>query len=298
VLYLNPGDNVIVNLHDSSSGLVTTVTDTSTGESGTMTASAANGFGQIKYTPHGSGCTEIPYDFHPEYSSASPQTRVPWAAHSYNIAFSDEIGHFDYCTHINPDSAFSSCDGLEGNVGDQEAADGDDNACFSAAQSLFYPVTGCADTNDPGFDGTSYLNDWPDGKPNHPTSVLLSTPVTAGGASYSQAAFETDLPRLEASDFGGSCNRSTGAGCTNPPPTDDGQPATFYPYYSAVAGGPGGSCSWGLGSTLPGTLNNYGGSSATEYGPLYGQYYYVFGGHGATVLRYNDYQRRLASAAC
>ena len=38
------------------------------------------------------------------YSTSSPKTRVLWAAHSYNIAFSDEIGHFDFCTHIDANS--------------------------------------------------------------------------------------------------------------------------------------------------------------------------------------------------
>ena len=55
-----------------------------------MTASAANGFGQIQSAPTGTSCTEIPYDFHPMYSTSSPQTRVPWSAHSYNIAFDED----------------------------------------------------------------------------------------------------------------------------------------------------------------------------------------------------------------
>jgi NAD(P)-dependent dehydrogenase (short-subunit alcohol dehydrogenase family) len=58
-----------------------------------MTASAGNGFGQIQAAPTGTSCTEIPSDFHPMYSTSSPQTRVPWAAHSYNVAFDEEIGH-------------------------------------------------------------------------------------------------------------------------------------------------------------------------------------------------------------
>ena len=63
-----------------------------------MVASAANDFAQVKFDPTGSGCTAIPYNFHPMYSTSSPMTRVPWAAHTYNVAFSDEIGHFDYCS--------------------------------------------------------------------------------------------------------------------------------------------------------------------------------------------------------
>ena len=35
------------------------------------------------------------------YATSSEHTRVPWAAHSYNVAFSDEIGHFEYCDKAN-----------------------------------------------------------------------------------------------------------------------------------------------------------------------------------------------------
>jgi hypothetical protein len=35
------------------------------------------------------------------YSTSSEHTRVPWAAHSYNVAFSDEIGHFEYCSAVD-----------------------------------------------------------------------------------------------------------------------------------------------------------------------------------------------------
>ena len=300
VLYMNQGDTVTVSLHDSAHGLVTTVHDETTHQSGSMTASAANGFGQIQYAPTGTSCNEIPYDFHPEYSTSSPKTTVPWAAHSYNVAFSDEIGHFDFCTSIDPTTG--SCNGLEGAPGDQEPADGDDNFCFSASQSLLYPITGCTDTNDPGFDGTSYLKDWPDGSPKHPTSVLFSSPLIDGSVPYSQAAFEADLPRIEAADLGGVCVRTTGSGCVNPPLTDDGTPAAFYPYFSTVRttghGRDGGGCMWGIGSTLPHTINDFGGNSTTEFGSLYGTNYYVFGGGGTTQFRYNNYQRVLRNNPC
>ena len=170
-------------MHDTAQGLLAQVDDLTTGESGSMTASAANGFGQIKFAP-GTGttqCKALPYDFHPMYSTSSPQTRVPWTAHSYNVAFSDEIGHFDFCTKIDVNTG--SCSGLEGVPGDQEPADGDDNACFGAAQSLALPVTGCLDTN-AGFDGPSYQPVWPDGDTvHHPTAVLFSSPRTGAGST-------------------------------------------------------------------------------------------------------------------
>jgi hypothetical protein len=91
-LFLNQGDQARVSMQDTVAGLEIVVADTTSGASGSMVASAANGFGQINYQPHGKGCTMTPYDFHPMFSTSSPQTRVPWAAHSYNVAFSDEIG--------------------------------------------------------------------------------------------------------------------------------------------------------------------------------------------------------------
>jgi hypothetical protein len=260
-----------------------------------MTASAANGFGQIKYEPTGTSCTAIPYDFHPEYSTSSPQTRVPWAAHSYNVAFADEIGHFDLCSSI--DSSTGSCNGQEGVTGDQEPADGDDNACFGPADSTLVPVSGCVDTNAPGFDGTPYQTLWPDGNTTlHPTPIQFSSPLTGNNFkhAYDSAAFEADLPRIEAPDLGGSCNRTTGVGCTKPPPTDDGAPANFYPFFSSTSS-PG--CRWLLGNDVPGlTANDYG--KINQYGPLYPSTYLVFGGHGATLTRFNNFQNALGTNPC
>lgn len=300
--FMNPGDNVSVTLTDTPSGLSAVVHDNSnpdpSSNTGSMVASAANGFGQIKFQPWGHSCQEIPYDFHPMYSTSSPQTRVLWAAHSYNIAMDVETGHFDFCSHIDPNT--STCNGTEGIPGDQETAEGlngDDFGCFADAQNLnpsYVAPPGqdaayCLNSNDPGFDGTSYNNYWPNGSSTHSTAFLFSSPHTGTNytTAYNQAAFETDLPRVEAADFGGSCDRSTGTGCTNPPVTDDGQPAAFYPYFSTVNNQ--GACNWGAGSTLPNTINNFGGSSTSEFGPLYPLTYWSFGGHGATLTRFNNY---------
>ena len=74
-LFLNQGDSFSVSLHDTAHGLQTTVNDATTGQSGSMTASAANGFGQVKFAPSPSTtCQNIPYDFHPMYSTSSTQT--------------------------------------------------------------------------------------------------------------------------------------------------------------------------------------------------------------------------------
>jgi hypothetical protein len=298
VLFMRQGDHLSVSLHDTPHGLQTVVNDLTTGQSGSMTASAANNFGQIKYAPTGTNCTVTPYDFHPMYSTSSPQTRVPWAAHSYNIAYDEEIGHFDYCTAVDP--ATGNCTGQEGAPGDQEPADGDDVGCFPASQSLLVQVSGCNGTNDPGFDGTSYLKDWPDGNTFlHPTPALFSSPLTGSryNINYQQAAFESDAPRIEAPDLGGICNRATGAGCTLVPPTDDGQPANFYPFFSVTGSHRPAGCQWFIGNNVPGlTATNFGG--VAQYGTLYPLTYLVFGGHGATQQTINDFHQNLPGNPC
>ncbi len=291
--FLNPGDKTTVNLHDTANGLMTTVTDLTTGTTGFMVASAANHFGHIKFAPNGTSCVEKDYTFHPMYSTSSPKTRVLWAAHTYNIAFSDEIGHFDFCTHIDANSPFAACDGKEGVPTDQEPADGDDAFCFSAAQSLRYRATGCANTNAPGFDGVPYHGSyWPNASSltapsTTPTPINFGEPMTGSTytTAYSQFAFETDLPRIEAGDLGGPCIRfgpGIGTGCTDPPMTDDGTPA-FYPYFTQLS-----DCSFVEGANF-GTGNNFGGSSTAEFGPLLKYVVWLAGAHGATQVRINNF---------
>src|SRR5205823_12232512 len=82
-LFMNSGDKLLVGMYDTFNGFEIVIDDTTTGQIGSMTASAQNGFGQIKFDPNGNGCTVIPYDFHPMYGTSSPATRVVWAAHSY-----------------------------------------------------------------------------------------------------------------------------------------------------------------------------------------------------------------------
>src|SRR5262249_30490910 len=94
-LFMNPGDDLVVDLRDSANGLQVTVQDLTSNASGSMTASAANGFRQVVFDPSATTCATRPYSFHPMYATSSEHTRVPWAAHSYNVAFSDEIGHFE-----------------------------------------------------------------------------------------------------------------------------------------------------------------------------------------------------------
>ena len=165
-LFMNSGDNLKVGFRDTSNGLRVVINDLTTRQSGSMTASKANGFAQVKFDPHGTSCTAIPYNFHPMYSTSSPQTRVIWAAHTYNVAFSDEIGHFEFCNGPTPipasqfgvDAAGNviSCPkgNMEGLKPNQRPTDADDNFCFPGTEALRVRVNGCTDTNT-GFDGAS-----------------------------------------------------------------------------------------------------------------------------------------------
>ena len=153
-------------------------------------------------------------------------------------------------------------------------------------------------TNAPGFDGVPYQNAWPTDTPSsdRPSPVLFTSPLTGPGhtLNYSSMAFEADLPRIEASDLGGSCDRNTGDGCVKPPPTDDGVPADFYPFYSAITTT---GCRWAIGDLASnGTTNDFG--QIDQYGPLFLQTYLVFGGGGATTQRYNDFQGVMSTNPC
>jgi hypothetical protein len=290
-LFLNQGDSFTVAMHDTAHGLQTVVNDVSTGASGSMTASAANGFGQVKFAPSPStACKNVPYDFHPMYATSSTKTTVPWAAATYNVAFDTEVGHFDYCTNVD---ANGLCTAKEGVGANKEAADGDDNGCWPASSSSLIMINGCLGSN-VGYDGTSYLNDWPNGDTSkRPTPTIFTSPLTGQNfdMNYSSVGFNTDLPAIEGEL--GTCDNNTGAGCSIIPPTDDGAPAQFYPYYST--GSALGGCAWTVGQSYPGfSTNTYGGNQ--QYGQLLKVAY--TGANGRGVFSYNDYQNILASNPC
>jgi hypothetical protein len=305
-LFMNSGDRVSVAMFDTADGLKVEIKDLTTGASGSMTASPSNGFAQIKYAPTGDSCTAIPYAFHPEYSTSSERTQTIWGADQYNIAFDQEIGHFQHCYGAPvPLTQFGVTDAgtpiscpLTNKEDNGEPAEnplegGDDNYCFPEAASELVRVQGCSDTNT-GFDGVSYQPVWPDGNTVlHPTPVRFTSPLT--GRSYDQqyqrAALSVDLPRIETN----TCNRETGAGCTLIPTTDDGTPAAFYPYYSIIAA-PGTSCQWQLGGAIPGTTNDFGKNAG--YGHLIHPIYLNFGFHGKTVRRFNDFRNIFSTNPC
>jgi hypothetical protein len=310
-LFMNPGDVLALSMHDTPAGLKVSIYDSTTHKSGSMTAGPASGFGQVLYQPASTSCNVAPYAFHPMYSTSSPATRVPWTAHSYNIAMADEIGHFEYCNAVDPATGNCTSPGVNDPV-----LDSDDVGCFPASESLLVPVTGCLGS-DGDFDGPPYLNDWPGtGSPRHdarydPQPITFTSPLFNGSRRYSQVAFEADLPRIEYPDFGGTCNGATGANCVNPPPGSQ-----FYPIFSTAhlsghsaaaalstaASGHGGVCVWRLGGpNMPGTARDFGGSSATEYSQhLVRLLYPSVNGSGqpAPEFKYEDFRNVLNGNPC
>ena len=261
VLLMNPGDVLRITVRDSESGLLVQIEDLTTGDSGFMVAGPKAGFGQVDFDPTAASCSISPYEFHPMYSTSGEHTRVPWAGHSYNISFSDEIGHFEYCN-----AGIFGC--TQPGVGDP-ALDADDIGCFSPLDfdfpvPPFQGIRGCI-VPDTDFDGPAYGNNWPGTAPDidatlHSDPIRFTSPTfigPRGPQNYDRVAFEANLPNIEAT-----CNIFTGVGCVNPPPG-----ATFYPIYSTVELG--GTCLWQLGgANVHGTLNNFGGNSVSEYGDL------------------------------
>jgi hypothetical protein len=288
-LMMNPGDRIRVYIHDTRAGVRADLTDLTTHQHGSMTASIANGFGQVLFQPRAKTCHVRHYAFHPMYSTATPNMRgVVWSAHTYNVAQSDEIGHFELCNAVDQDFNCTS-------PGPQDPAlDADDVGCLPGSLSTLIKITGCTGS-DIDFDGISYqANRWPGSIANraldrrlHPTPLAFTSP-TSSGRQYEKVAFEADLPRIEANDYGGNCDRNTGQNCTNPPPG-----AQFYPIY--VAHSTDDACVWLEGGKyLPG--NDFGGTSTSEYGPLLKTLYPGVGFQ--PIYRFNNFRRNLGGNPC
>lgn len=341
--FMNSGDKLQVTFNDipnshpgpNGSGLQVVINDLTTHTSGSMVASSKNGFGMVQAAPSPStSCNEIPYNFHPMYNTASAGGRVIWAAHTYNVAFADEIGHWDYCSAVPQDNSFA-CDpnGLpgitEGPSSDSEPSDADDLGCFPPSAAGVLPVVRCIGTNG-GFDGASYDKDWPTSETASttvPTPVTFSSPLTGGptaasdGINYSQVAFESDLPRVEGNDLPGTANNcqrfltddngkpvaNAGQDCFLVPLSDDSTAkapvhANFYPWFNTFAGNS--TCSWQIGG-IPSngtTIKAFGQNN--QYGKLYPVTYISgsgsapAGGSLKTIVNDEDFRNNLGSQPC
>ncbi len=279
-LLMRGGDNLIVTIQDTSNGLKTVVNDLTSHKTGFMTASIANGFAHVNFDPdpdpkHPSKtCSSTAFAFHPMYATSSEHTRATWTAHTINIAFAEEIGHFEYCNAVNKQGGGCIQHGLNDPLLD---ADDKQGPCFSGSflASFGLKAIGACIGDDFDFDGPPYRAQWPGTGPaatdasHKPGSIRFTSPKflpasspTGPRKAFSRVAFETSLPDNEAVS-NPSCNVfAAGRGCTNPP-----HGARFYPIFSiAVAQAP---CVWKLGGPhIPGTTNNFGGTSTAEFGAL------------------------------
>jgi len=296
VLVMFGGDVVKVGIFDTPAGVKVTLDDVTTGQSGFMIGGPAQGFGQVDFQPSASTCTVTPYAFHPMYDTSSEHTRVPWAAHTYNIAFSDEIGHFEFCDAFAtsaPHLLHCTVQGV-----DDVSLDADDFPCFNPSffnlPSTYQQITGCVGS-DLDFDGTSYRLSWPGtvawaDATLHSEPILFSSaqfhgPGNSGLRDYDRVAFEADMPAIEPPSI---CALD-GTGCVNPPPG-----AIFYPIFSTTRVN--GRCMWQFGGpNIPGTTNNFGGNSIVEYGGLLSPFYSV---GGSTFFFAQDYRQILHSNPC
>jgi hypothetical protein len=278
-LLMNPGDKIKVHMYDApvpgghgATAFKVVLDDLTTGQSGFMQASAANGFANTSIT----NCAGTPYNFQPEYSTASATNIVPWAALRTNISTEFETGHFEGCTslskpgHLNIggviDTFYKKCHGVYEKAGGSEGPETSDALCYPAgdthnglAQAPGDLLTGCEDNyyqnGDLDFDGQPYYPDWPTGA--KPTSTwagsFVESPPASGGSQYSRFFFQTDIALSEST-----CTAS-GAGCTVPP----NGPGHFYPYWSEL--GTSSTCKIEFGNVNSGTGVNAFGQDG-EYG--------------------------------
>jgi hypothetical protein len=234
-LLMNPGDTVEVSIHDTPSGLFTGVRDLTTHTSGFMVASVANGY--MNTNVH--TCKGTPFAFHPEYSSASPNNIVPWAALQAGPGLAVETGHFE-----SPDQ------------------DADDTYCPQNPSGQ----SGCLST-DFDFDGVPYV-------PGHWATALTPTTKTASavgllplaGHALGPVSNGAPYPTFELESIAGftlaqvsNCDLSQPDQCSvdnlSSLPTYGG----FYPFYSAVG------CTATFGDVTGTGVNDFGGIAG--YGP-------------------------------
>jgi hypothetical protein len=269
-LLMGPGDKLKVHIFDNrgAGALETSIQDLTTGKSGYMLASAANGFASTSVAT----CNGTPWSFRPLYSTASHANQGGWAVANLNVAY--EVGHFTPCTSLTQpfqipvgsynDTAWNLCTSPYEDTTAPDtptSAEPGDGPCFPAGDthgplnSAPDLLTGCTGA-DLDYDGTSYWRDWPDStQPNRfPSPLLISPPSTVRGALYPQVQFLTDNPATNSA-----CSPSSIAACVVPPPQ---APGAFYPYWTLASVAHASGCAWEFGQMTNG--NSFGGDQ--QYG--------------------------------
>jgi hypothetical protein len=108
---MNPGDVLKVSISDvpdsgtpDVGGLKASVADLTTGQTGFVVASAANGFQNTSMAD----CSGTPFSFHAEYNTAKKANQVPWAALEGGVLMEQEIGHGESCSSVTHKLGFSA----------------------------------------------------------------------------------------------------------------------------------------------------------------------------------------------
>jgi hypothetical protein len=276
-LLINPGDTVRIHVFDAAipggHALETLEQDLTTGQSGFMIASGANGFMHTSIND----CSGTPFNFEPMYSSARAQNILPWGAGPYNVNSEFEIGHFEPCTRVQQrstltfetfsDAYYNNCiSPYERTTAPDKGSstEPNDSPCYKAGDThggTADPnlVTGCdvffGAIGDLDYDGTPYWPDWPDAtQPDRYPSTFLQRQPTSLGHRYESIQFVTDTSATQPG-----CDLITGAGCTLPA---QGAPGNFYPYWTLASVGD--QCVWEFGQMQNG--NTFGGLA--QYGSV------------------------------
>jgi hypothetical protein len=274
-LLMDPGDLISVHMFDAAlprggHALEANIRDVTTGQSGFMIASAANGF----MNTNKGDCSGDPFNFEPEYSSAAANNVVPWGPGPYMIDTQFEIGHFEPCQSVTgaqqftqdafTDTFFTNCSGPYEVGAEHPGLEGNDSPCYRKGDThggtaAPNEVTGCdvffGAIGDLDYDGTPYYPDWPTSTtPGRFPAAFEQAQPSSAGHRYEQIQFETDAASTEHG-----CNLTNGAGCILPPPG----PGHFYPYWT-LAHGSGLGCAWEFGDVQTG--QTFGGD--TQYGQI------------------------------
>ncbi len=278
-LMMNPGDKITIRMFDAAitggHALEVVETDHTTGKSGFMIASGANGF--MNTDPF--SCDGTKFNFEPAYNTARAANILPWGIGPYMINDEYEIGHFEACTSVSgrgtntigkiKDPFFKECSGPYEKTKENPKLEPDDAPCYKqgdthgALHSDPNKVTGCPVFNDAigdlDYDGSPYYPDWPSSlivSPSNPfpTPFLQNQPLT-GGHRFPSIQFVTDTT---ATEFNTKCNLVTGTGCVMPPKG----PGHFYPYFTLAKVN--GTCTWEFGNMTNGST--FGGDG--QYGKV------------------------------
>ena len=260
VLLMSPGDHVKVTLKDTPAGLSEVIDDLTSGTSGSMVASSANGF--MHTDLH--SCHGTPYSFHPEYSSAGLNNIVPWTALQLGIGLAVEFGHFE----LQDEPLTHSGKGT-----------GDDSYCLLAPSGS----PACLST-DFDFDGVPYQpGGWPSSTVATATNAMPITMPTrvahqfgpsSGGSGYSEFELQS-IAGFTVNQLTG-CNLLAPGNCGLPNATAIPTYAGFYPFFSANG------CTTVFGDVTGPGIQDFGGDAG--YGtsvPVFSGPTAIYGGIGA-----------------